>query len=240
MTAGASDIVAGVDGCRRGWVVASGPARRTGGIDIRVIADIAPVIEDVEGGELALVGIDIPIGLPDGGNRRCDVEARRLVGARRSSVFPAPPRAALTATTYAEALELARGTTGIGLSQQTFRLIPKIREVDELLSPDLSDRVIEVHPEGVFAALLGRPLASPKRTAEGRRLRTQLLLGSIPTLDGAPETPTGASADDVLDALAVLVCARAHVAGRTTRLGDGSCDRRELLMQIVTLAPVLN
>ncbi len=240
MTVGAADVVAGVDGCRRGWVVASGPARPTGEIDIHVVADIAPVIEDVERGLLALVGIDIPIGLPDQGRRRCDVEARRLVGARRSSVFPAPPRAALAATTYPEALTLARAATGIGLSQQTFRLIPKIREVDERLSPGLSDRVVEMHPEGVFAALAGRPLHSPKRTAEGRRLRTRLLAGSIPTLECSPQTPTGASADDVLDALANLVCARAHVAGQTTRLGDGSYDRRGLPMQIVTLAAVLD
>ena len=44
----------------------------------------------------AVFSIDIPIGLTDSGPRQCDIQARRLLGARRgTSVFPAPIRPAL-------------------------------------------------------------------------------------------------------------------------------------------------
>jgi len=43
------------------------------------------------------VAVDIPIGLPDTGRRRADVQARQAVGGRRSAVFLTPVRAALLA-----------------------------------------------------------------------------------------------------------------------------------------------
>ena len=149
-------------------------------------------------------------------------------------------RAALSASTYPEALAAARQATGIGMSTQTFGLIPKIREVDDALSAALADRIVEMHPEAVFAALAGAPLTSSKHTAEGLRHREELLTQAIPALDGMAEPPPGPAADDVADALALLVCARAHVAGRTVGLGDGSLDGRGLPMRIVTPAPALD
>lgn len=48
--------------------------------------------------------IDVPIGLPDRGARECDKAARRRLGpSRGSSVFPAPIRRILAATSYIEA-----------------------------------------------------------------------------------------------------------------------------------------
>ena len=198
--------LAGVDGCRLGWVVATDDG-----------VEVVPALDDVLV-QCDAVGIDIPIGLPDAGPRACDVEARRRLGPRRSSVFPAPRRALLPCRDWAAAS---------GVSRQAFNLLPKIAEVDALVTPALQDRVLEVHPELAFAALHGsRPMAHPKRTALGRAERlTALALDDVPRVRGA-------APDDVLDALAVLASMRRWAAGRAEHLGDGAVDARGLRMEI--------
>jgi predicted RNase H-like nuclease len=134
-------------------------------IEIRVVATFAEVLAL----RVDTVAVDMPIGLLDAGPRACDVEARRRLGPRRSSVFPAPSRPMLAAATYRDALAIG------GLSKQAFNLIPKIREVDALLTPRRQRTVVESHPELGFARLLGRPCAAPKRTPEGLAERRALV-----------------------------------------------------------------
>ena len=60
-----------------------------------------------------LLLVDIPIGLPEtGAERACDLMARRLLGPRKSSVFPVPVRQAVHAPTYQEACDLNATATG--------------------------------------------------------------------------------------------------------------------------------
>lgn len=54
----------------------------------------------------------MPIGLGENGPRPCDQAARRFLGQRGSSVFPAPVRAVLAATTYVQACELSLAAQG--------------------------------------------------------------------------------------------------------------------------------
>ncbi len=191
---------AGVDGCRSGWVVASAAG-------VRVVRTFAELIEL----RFELVLIDIPIGLLDEGPRACDVEARKLLGPRRSSVFPAPSRRLLRARSY-------RGQC----SKQLWNILYKIREVDDVMTPRLQRRVREAHPECSFALLNGAPLRFPKKTREGLAER-RALVGPVPKLAGATE-------DDVLDACALLWSAQ-----RTERrgLGNGERDARGLRCEIV-------
>jgi predicted RNase H-like nuclease len=65
-----------------------------------------------------VVAVDVPIGLPERGSRDCDVEARRLLGVRSSSVFPAPIRAMLAAGSQAEASRIGHGAEGKRVSIQ--------------------------------------------------------------------------------------------------------------------------
>src|SRR5438132_8300619 len=93
--------IAGINGCRGGWfcIFEELPSRR-------LASKIFPTIEDLanHAEQLDVVAIDVPIGLTDSGPRACDVGARKLLGGKRaSSVFPAPVRAALAATSYADA-----------------------------------------------------------------------------------------------------------------------------------------
>lgn len=167
------------------------------------------------------IAIDIPIGLLDAGARACDVEARRRLGPRRASVFPAPARPMLSAATYSDALAIG------GLSKQAFNLIPKIRDVDAHMTPRRQRRVVEAHPELGFAMLLGRPCAAPKRTPEGLAERRAAVSISV------ERPPPGAKWDDVLDACALIPTARRVRDGSAERLGDGARDAKGLRCEIV-------
>ena len=113
--------------------------------------------------------IDIPIGLADREPRSCDVAARRLLGPRRSSIFPAPVRAVLEAASYAEACMLSRRASGRGISKQLYNILEKIRTVDALQSPRLQEQLFEMGPELSFADA-DRP-AHAGQQADGRGAR---------------------------------------------------------------------
>jgi predicted RNase H-like nuclease len=148
-------------------------------------------------------------------------------------VFPTPPRPLLDSADHAEAVARGRALDGRGISIQAFNLLPKIAEVDDAIAPDLTDAVVEAHPESAFAELAGAPLPTTKRTAEGRAARLDLLAGPFP---GSDEMLTararGAAPDDVLDAAAAAWSARRWASGTAVVLGDGSLDRRGLPMRV--------
>jgi predicted RNase H-like nuclease len=230
----------GIDGCRGGWVVAASDGAGSS-LNFTLVGDLEPLVARAERGE-ALIAIDIPIGLPDRGPRACDVEARRRLGRPRgSSVFPAPCRSALAATTYRRACRLSRRALGVALSIECFNILPKIRQVDVLMTPARQAFVREVHPELVFALTSGRPygLAEPKRTAAGERVRLRLLRRAAPRFDPAAVRarlgPALVARDDVVDAVACLVAARRIAEGRALVLPAGGVERdtRGLRMEIV-------
>jgi predicted RNase H-like nuclease len=209
--------VAGVDGCRSGWVVAT-----AAGIDVM------PTLS-LDGNDV--IGVDMPIGLIDGRPRQCDVDARKFLGRRGSTVFPAPPRSCLTCTDYRSALSTARSTTGRGISVQTFNIITKIVELDRLITPTNRYRVIEVHPECSFKMLNDRGDLPSKRTGIGQAMRWQLLQKHFTGIPSHP--PSGAGVDDVLDAYAVLWSVMRFQRGEHHSFGDGSRDPRGIEMRII-------
>jgi predicted RNase H-like nuclease len=226
------NTVAGVDGCRGGWVVVTTMIEGDGST-VERLSDLGSVMSRLDAGELAAVGIDIPIGLPETGSRRCDVEARRMIGPRRSSVFPAPLRGVLGADTYADAVARCRARSGKAMSRQAFGILSKVDEVDRLVTPGRQQHLVEVHPEVSFTALVGRPMAHNKRRPEGPAERLGALRGVFPDVDAlAGVRITGTSPDDVLDALVVAWSARRWSAGSHIRLG-GDEDRRGLRMEII-------
>ncbi len=229
--------MAGIDGCPGGWVVATVPVTVDGGLvlaEVCVVADLGAVVAALESGRLTAAAIDIPIGLPASAPRACDIEARRLLGPRRSSVFPSPVRSVLKATTYAEACAASRAATGKALSKQTFNIVAKIREVDDVVSPRLQDRLFEMCPELSLAELAGGPMAHNKRTAEGRTERIDAL-GSVyvDVTAWLEPPPHGAARDDVLDALAGAWTALRYVAGTHRRLGGREIDATGLRMEVI-------
>ena len=228
--------VVGVDGCPGGWVaIAYDAEART--LTPRVHASFAELLAAYS--DAACIGVDIPIGLAEGEPRRCDVEARRVLGPRRSSVFPAPDPRVITAPTYEQALARARSLTGAGISKQAQAIYPKVLEVNWALTPALQGRVVEVHPEVSFWALAGgRPMAHAKGTPEGYEERRTLLAESlgapIPSREEARSLARPAAPDDVLDAIVAAWTAQRQAEARAGRLPpDPSVDARGLRMEIV-------
>jgi predicted RNase H-like nuclease len=185
------------------------------------------------------VAIDIPIGLPDAGPRACDQAARRRLGPRRSSVFPAPIRPLLETRTHKEACDLSRRLQARGLSRQAFHLIPRIREVDAQLQrdPSLAERLVESHPELAFAHRNGgTPMRHSKREAAGRAERQALLDMHFPGAFARIRPQfrrSEAGDDDILDALVLLLTAGRLARGEAILLGDpGARDGCGLPMRI--------
>jgi predicted RNase H-like nuclease len=198
-------------------------------LELLLVERFAEVVALLEDG-VESIAVDMPIGLPERGARACDVEARRQLGPRRSSVFPAPPRTLLHERDYGVALRTKRAIDGVGLSKQAFNLLPKIAEVDAAMTPVRQAAVVECHPELAFARLAGGPLEWSKRAPEGALVRRELVeevFGSLPS-----GIPHGAAGDDVLDAVALVVAARRLATGTAERLGDRTRDSRGLVMEI--------
>ncbi len=220
--------VLGVDGCRGGWVVAVVEGDEVTWQRVTRFVDVLAA-----GGDA--IGVDMPIGLPAYGRRDCDLAAKRLLGRAHSRVFLTPPRGVLHTTSYADAAGRHRELTGgAGLSVQTWHLLPKVREVDEVTSAADDARLAEMHPELSLMALAvslgGAPVAlESKKTAAGRQARIDLLSAWLP---GAVDAPPG---DDGLDALAVAWSAQRWLAGTARVLPDQPpLDEQHRPMRVVT------
>jgi predicted RNase H-like nuclease len=211
--------LAGVDGCRAGWIAAFARADFSE-VNVRLLPRFIDVPAAPEAP--AVITIDIPIGLPERasyGGRAAENAVRPLLDARQSSVFSVPSRAAIAAQDYGEACRIALATSEPPrkVSKQLFMLAPKIREVDAALRADatLRQRVFEVHPEVAFWRLSGeQALSEPKKVKSrpyepGLALRRQLLSkAGLPAAAVEAVPPKGAGPDDLIDALACAAIAR--------------------------------
>lgn len=230
--------VAGVDGCRAGWVVVliqHTPDRQEH--HIRLCTHFAEVLSLPP--QPAVIAVDIPIGLvdtPQPGGRECDRQARRLLGRRASSVFTPPTRALLAATHYEQ-------VRSHGVSIQAFGILPKIREVDQLMTPQLQTSVHEAHPELAFRFLAGAPMQHNKKTLAGREERLQALAqASGGMFSGIRETLVNALKtykrsqlvpDDLLDAYILAWLALRIVDRQANRVPcDPPIDQKGLRMEI--------
>jgi predicted RNase H-like nuclease len=178
-----AELVAGVDGCKRGWVAVvliDGRFR-----EARLIEGVESSFSELA--DVELIAIDVPIGY---GPRSADALARAVVGG--SSVFSIPEREKFEAP-FAE---------GGGISAQAHALGVRIRHATGLAAGDR--RLREVHPEVCFTAMNGmKRLRFRKKSAGGAFERLGLLRRHGINID--PGT-LGAAAtiplDDVLDAAA--------------------------------------
>lgn len=234
--------VAGVDGCKAGWVAVISRPGSAPSVDVfRTFASLVDALP-----EDAIIAVDMPIGLPERtgrGGREPEMLARPHLDQRQSSVFSIPSRSAIYAETaefseleawyaaHRRASEVARATSDPprGISIQAFGIFSKIREIDELLlsRPELRRRVIESHPEVAFWRLNDEVAMSRPKKVRGRvnpagmAERRDLLVcqGLPPALLEAPP-PRGVGEDDLLDAAAMLLVAARHAAGKAIPFPD--------------------
>ena len=169
-------ILAGIDGCSFGWLCITKDLENDT-LKSMIFKSAAELFAQTP--TPAVFAIDIPIGLTNSGPRQCDIQARRLLGARRgTSVFPAPIRPVMNVASRVEADKIHRSIDERGVNVFSWNLYPRIRDVDAELQKNshLRDKVYEVHPELSFKALNnGVPIIVAKRNPEGESIRRSLI-----------------------------------------------------------------
>lgn len=220
--------VLGVDGCPGGWI---GARVEEGEVGWTLFATAEELVAASR--EVAAAAVDAPIGLPESGSRACDLAARKLLGVRGSTVFPAPLRGVLRAESYADACRISRAAQGKAMSIQAWNITAKVAELDTALD-GCPAAVLECHPEVSFALLSGSPLL-PKKTPAGAAQRVVALGTWVDVPRALAGLPRGPRLDDALDALACGWTADRVRSGRALRLPEGplQLDGRGRPMQIV-------
>lgn len=258
----------GVDGCKDGWFYFRLPVP-SGDITFGVITELRALFDresrtasdrvadtDIVA-QCDLMLVDIPIGLPDEHARqsvfrKCDREARKKLGSRQQSVFPVPVRSVLENRQVVGAKSWKEARAHLAeqhpvpddekgrLTAQSFAILRKIREADDLLST--SDRaantVRETHPEVCFWAF-GRkkpePMEFSKAHGVGFLERVHLLeqcrSGAKDAILAACRTHRTVGSDDIVDAMVCALTATAHEL--ETLPSEPQKDSRGLTMEIV-------
>lgn len=228
----------GIDGCPRGWFAIS--FNQAGQYDFNIFDCIDTLWQEYKNSSLIL--IDIPIGLPHWRHRICDVEARKILGKRGSSVFPAPSREAIQQLDYESAGKVNQKILGKKLSIQAWNICPKIKQVDDLMNKNEEARkqIRESHPEICFWALAGgSTMAHNKKTEPGFEERLSLLKNIQPNTEQIVDEAVrkfrrkDVAKDDILDTLALAIKAASPSETLRTIPEIPERDLKNLPMEIV-------
>ena len=209
----------GVDGCPAGWfaiwciVHPEGQPSEDESIGYAIFNDISDLMSVMNDARRIL--IDIPIGLKVDAPRQLEARLRKLLGPKRSSVFPVPVRSAVYAANYEEACQLNVKGVGKKLSKQSWNICGKIRQVDQYLIEQDSARqiLLESHPELAFQRLSGKALAHGKKTRAGIDERLEILgyystgFSDLFSQILVATKRASLARDDILDAMALLLSA---------------------------------
>ncbi len=214
----------GIDGFRRGWVAVWVDRNGQQGFDY------SPSLERLLIYPHDRAIIDIPIGLPEHGYRICDQDAQHLLG---SSVFRGARRNFWNFHTQDDANSTYHAIGEPGLSAQLWSIRLKIKEVDELMTPQRQTTLQESHPELVFWHLNRRTDLLNKKTDDGRVQRISILKkNGFYRIDEwlAHRWGTGIGRDDLIDACACALAAREA----TSRIPHGAppIDSKGLRMEM--------
>lgn len=227
----------GIDACKGGWFMVG--LDKNYNANFGLFNNISSVFEKFRNISLAL--IDIPIGLPYIGFRRCDALAKKYLGKRSSSIFTVPIREAVFAGSYELACKLNFSVNGKKLSKQVWNITPKIKEVDSFLrnNPGLIPRVRESHPEVCFKSICeSSEIRFSKRKREGRLERIAVLCDLFEETQRIYDESLNKykrkdlSPDDVLDSI-VLALSASPLTGELRSIPDTpETDSHGLYMKI--------
>ncbi|WP_420412883.1 DUF429 domain-containing protein [Roseibium sp.] len=223
MPEGEPHWLAGVDGCKAGWIAVIRNLNDPEDLKLHLFSEFSDLLRYQP--ELKIIAVDMPIGLPDklgSDGRGAEKAVRKHLGMRQSSVFSVPSRAAVYETEYLASCETALKTSNPPrkVSKQCFYLFPKIREIDALMTPKLEERIYEVHPELAFWRLNGESeMSLPKKVKsranpEGLDQRRDLLVSKgLPKDFLNQKPPKSCGRDDLLDAAANSLIAERILLG---------------------------
>jgi predicted RNase H-like nuclease len=148
----------------------------------------------------------------------------------------------LQASIYPDAAEINMRSAGRGLSRQSWGIVGKIREIDELLQrePSLRGQIRECHPEVCFWALNGNvAMRHNKKTLEGRSERIEVIRRHFADVEALLDRAShefrrkDLALDDVLDALVAAVTAKGGHGAYKTVPATPSRDSTGLPMEMV-------
>jgi predicted RNase H-like nuclease len=205
-----AESAVGVDACPYGWFAT---VLTRASVETELYEDFSEVYTD---NQEAQVLVDIPIGLPTGSRRRCDIEARDLLGCRGNSVFFPPCESVATIDDYNKANAKHQEELGYGLSQQAHAISDKINEVQAVVSEINDEEIYESHPELCFYALNGQPIAYSKSSKRGLAFRRQLLEQKRSDIDDEYEQVLDDTLrkevrrDDILDSMVLALAAQSE------------------------------
>jgi len=230
--------IAGVDGCKGGWLCVVLDTD-TGTFRVVIFTTAAELLAHDH--TIQNMTIDMPIGLVNAGRRRCDEEARDMLGDRHVCVLNAPIRPVLYAPSRLAASAITQAATLREVGSNEWALYPKIINLDVSITPLHQRWCFEIHPEVCFCAWNnGSPLQDAKDTNEGRQAREALIdaawAGAQPNLLAQLDqgfTREHFAPDDLNDAFAALWTARRIAAGQASRLPERpDVDARGLRMEM--------
>ena len=223
-------LLAGVEPCRDGWLVASGKLQ---GITVsaqepEVVRTFIEVLDTKPA--YSVIALHAPIGLTPGpvrGGRTCDRDARKLLGFPRSSAIITPPG-------RSQLKNLDTLDDGIGtMSPQRLR---RIAEIDAEMQPYWQRTVFETNPELAFFTLNDdRPLHYAKRTHHGQAERRALLAPKLPGIQQVLDAHIrGIARWQLLDAAADLMTCRRIMSRAVARLPENpEWDDEGLRMELI-------
>ena len=229
--------IAGVDGCRKGWIMV---IWAEGLYSYGVYEHFSDLMD--QNPDLNRILIDIPIGLSSAAtSRTVDMLLRQELKGRSSTVFTPPCREAVYLTDYKAANEKNKFVVGKGISIQAFNICDKIRELDQYFQENgIPQKIIESHPELCFKYLNeGQVILSKKATAEGAEERLQILEKYDPSLRQLFEQilqetlRKHVKKDDILDAIGLCLTNRLAGANNLRYLeGEQKMDEFCIPMKI--------
>ena len=206
---------AGIDACRKGWLLIYIDADANG-----YCADenLEKIINNFS--QQSRILVDMPIGLLEKKSsafiqRPCDTAARKILGKKHSSIFSPPSIEALYEKSYEDASRVNFEILGKKLSKQSWNIASKIRELNAFLhlNSNWRGKVLESHPELAFQFLNdNKPLKHSKKTREGISERIHILDKQYPlagqlyhSISSDSTLKSRVAKDDIADALCLAV-----------------------------------
>ncbi len=218
-------MIAGVDGCHGGWVVAMRKDEATLP-EIQIYETFGDVLENLHSYTIV---VDMPIGLANirEGKRKADVEAKSILTQvkRGGSVFYPPVKEVIERViekpelvsynerNYEAVCAMSYELTNRKLSRQTFGILRKIVEINSVKTKN----IYEFHPEIVWVKTCGARQLDYKKSGKGEEQRIKYLSqwldipqNDLRTLiaDSRRGQCKDVSRDDIIDALAGLLVAK--------------------------------
>ena len=229
------NYIAGIDGAKCGWVCISAHINNLKNPKFFFAKTLTQLIND----KIDLVLIDMPVGLDmfnKKGGRKVDQLARKKLIRRKSSIFNAPSRLTLKANSYDEANKLNK-KYGLGLSKQSWNLVPKIKELDLILKSKKKTKIYESHPELIFQEMNNGFLEFKKKEKRGIDERYKILINngfeSNFIKEFLQEKKRNYNSDDFLDACALFWSAKRTLKGKNFNIPlEPTIDSQGILMQM--------